>query len=328
MLKILHYLMIGVISCFNFVCAQDAEFSQYFANPLNLNPALAGNKMCPRITFNYRNQWPSIANGFITYTASYDMYMEKLHGGIGFSFMNDRAGQAYRSTAFSGIYNYGLNISSKVEINAAMQVTYQQNTLDWDKLVFADQIDTRQGVIIPETAEDKPDRLSKGFPDFSTGITVGYDKSMYWGVAVHHLSQPDISFYGKSALDIKITAHWGALFDLQKESSEGNTEHQTSLSPNILYQQQGKFHQLNMGCYLNKYPFTGGVWYRNNFENSDAIIAMLGLSFLDFKIGYSYDYSISRLAKVSGGSHELSLAWQLPRFEKQHKLHQLEVPNF
>ena len=68
--------------------------------------------------------------------------------------MNDRAGQAYRSTAFSGMYNYGLNVSPKVEVNAAMQVTSQQYTLDWDKLVFTDQIDTRQGVIIPETAEN------------------------------------------------------------------------------------------------------------------------------------------------------------------------------
>ena len=132
MLKILHYLMIGILSCLNWAFAQDAEFSQYYANPLNLNPALAGNKLCPRITLNYRNQWTSIANGFVTYTASYDMYVEKLHGGIGFVFLNDKAGQgAVSSTAFSGIYSYCLNVSDKMEVNTAMQLTYQQNKINF-----------------------------------------------------------------------------------------------------------------------------------------------------------------------------------------------------
>ncbi len=37
--------------------AQDAEFTQFYAAPLNLNPALTGAGKCHRITTNYRNQW-------------------------------------------------------------------------------------------------------------------------------------------------------------------------------------------------------------------------------------------------------------------------------
>ncbi len=46
--------------------AQDPEFTQFYANPLYLNPAFAGTARCPRICLNYRNQWPGITGTFVT----------------------------------------------------------------------------------------------------------------------------------------------------------------------------------------------------------------------------------------------------------------------
>ena len=66
------------------VFAQDPEFTQFYANPLYLNPAFAGTGRCPRIIMNYRNQWPELGDGpnggFVTYGISYDQHIEKLHG--------------------------------------------------------------------------------------------------------------------------------------------------------------------------------------------------------------------------------------------------------
>ena len=55
--------------------AQDPECSQFYANPLYLNPALAGVTICPKANANYRNQWPGIGKSFITYNVSYDQYV-------------------------------------------------------------------------------------------------------------------------------------------------------------------------------------------------------------------------------------------------------------
>jgi hypothetical protein len=54
--------------------AQDPNFSQFFASPLTLNPAMTGKfDGVYRVAGNYRNQWPTIYNAFTTYTASFDM---------------------------------------------------------------------------------------------------------------------------------------------------------------------------------------------------------------------------------------------------------------
>src|SRR6202007_1542836 len=53
--------------------AQDPGFSQFFASPLTLNPALTGKfNGTLRVAGNYRNQWPAINNAFITSTVSVD----------------------------------------------------------------------------------------------------------------------------------------------------------------------------------------------------------------------------------------------------------------
>jgi type IX secretion system PorP/SprF family membrane protein len=75
------------------VNSQDLHFTQFYANPLYLNPAYAGSVRCPRFVANYRNQWPGLAGNFVTYSASFDRHLDDLNGGIGVMFTSDRAGQ-------------------------------------------------------------------------------------------------------------------------------------------------------------------------------------------------------------------------------------------
>ena len=72
--------------------AQDPEFSQFYANPLYLNPAFAGSNNCPRVALNYRNQWPGLSGSFVTQSVSYDQRLGYNKGaGIGFLVTNDEA---------------------------------------------------------------------------------------------------------------------------------------------------------------------------------------------------------------------------------------------
>ena len=93
-------------------------------------------------------------------------------------------------------------------------------------------------------------------------------------------------------------------------------------------QQQGEYHQLNAGVYVNKYPLVVGAWFRHNFENADAVIALVGLQWESLRIGYSYDYTLSELQGNSGGAHEVSLSWQFNCIEKRRKIRAIKCPQF
>src|ERR1700684_3485651 len=67
------FLLLSFLSLIFMVRAQDPAFSQFFASPLTLNPALTGKfNGIVRVAGNYRNQWPTIDNAFITSTVSVD----------------------------------------------------------------------------------------------------------------------------------------------------------------------------------------------------------------------------------------------------------------
>jgi type IX secretion system PorP/SprF family membrane protein len=168
-----------------------------------------------------------------------------------------------------------------------------------------------------------------GDVDFSTGIVFGYNERLYIGAAAHHITMPDLAFYqgNTSRLDMKITVHAGALFDLQ-QGLQGSEVDKLSFSPNVVYMQQGDFHQLNGGMSVNVYPFVAGLWYRYNFENPDAAIVMLGFQQRQFKIGYSYDFTLSKMGLPAGGAHEISLAWFLPCPKKEFKYKAIKCPSF
>lgn len=299
--------------------AQDPAFSQFYANPLYLNPALAGSAICPRIVMNYRNQWPGIPATFVTYSASYDQYFEGISGGIGLQAYHDRAGTGIINTNhISGMYAYQLDVDRNFSIKAGFQVTYYQRAIDWTQLTFGDQIDRRYGFIY--NTNETPIENNVNALDFSAGF-LGFTENFYFGFAAHHLTQPNESFFdnAESRLPRKYTGHVGALIPLNSAVPE-----EGSISPNIIYQRQGEFNHLNLGMYLNKGVITGGVWYRWN----DALIFLVGLYTDQFRFGYSYDVTVSSLGTQTLGSHELSVTIMLPCPERGPRFRQLQCPKF
>lgn len=312
--------------------AQDPEFSQFYGNPLYLNPALAGAEICPRLVVNYRNQWPGLAKSFVSYNASYDQYVKKLHGGIGILFNMDNAGDGIlKTTQASLMYAFSLQASENLFINMAIQGTFYQKSLNWDMLDFYDEIDPQQGFIIP-TSEIPPNNTTVIQPDFSAGLAFGWKGILFGGVAANHMTQPELAFYTENTnkLPMKITGHFGANINLQGGSMgfAEDVEPTFYISPNILYQQQGEFHQINAGVYVIRLPIVVGTWFRHNFENADAIIALVGINYKNLRFGYSYDITLSKLKSNTGGAHEISLAWQFNCIEKRRKIHAIKAPGF
>ncbi len=313
--------------------AQDPEFTQFYANPMYLNPAFAGSSRCPRMVMNYRNQWPGIYKTYITYSASYDQHVDAISGGFGMIVTQDAAGDGtIKTTNASAIYSYYLPVTNAFSIKAGAQATYAQKSVDWNKLNFGDMIDNQYG-FINVTNEAAPENNMVNNIDFSAGL-LGYSSSFFIGAAVHHLTQPDEAFIspGVSPLPMKITAHTGAIIPMTSSSPKQrrrrrrnpNALPESSISPNILYQRQQDFQQLNLGLYLTKGPVVGGLWYRNQ----DAFIVLVGLMTTNFRFGYSYDVTVSKLSNASAGSHELSMTIQFNCRPKRKRFTPVSCPSF
>ncbi|MBK7939432.1 MAG: type IX secretion system membrane protein PorP/SprF [Lewinellaceae bacterium] len=90
------------------------------------------------------------------------------------------------------------------------------------------------------------------------------------------------------------------------------------ISPNFLFVSQGPYRQLNVGAYAGLGSVIAGVWYRHVL-NSDAAILMAGFRQGVFKMGISYDLTVSGLAGQSGGTYELSLGILFDKNENLRK---------
>lgn len=303
--------------------AQDPEFTQFYANPLYLNPAFAGTQICPRVSLNYRNQWPQLQNSFVTYSAAFDKYVRPLKGGVGLLVTSDQAGTGTLTTNSAAlIYSYQIPITRKFSLQAGAQVNYTEKRIDWDELTFGDMIDARRGFVY-ETQEQRRDQPAR-YPDFSFGA-LGYSQRFFGGFAVHHLTEPDESVIGEeSQLPRKFTVHGGAVIPVRIAGVERG-----SFSPNIMYRSQGNSNQINFGVYGTRGPVVGGLWFRQTFRNSDSFIALIGLYQDTYKVGYSYDITVSPLSnQESGGSHELSFTLQFGCRAPKRKLQTDRCPQF
>ncbi|MGL4599431.1 MAG: PorP/SprF family type IX secretion system membrane protein [Bacteroidia bacterium] len=313
------FIAFGLVICAGFsenLYAQDPEFTQFYANPLYLNPAFAGTARCPRICMNYRNQWPGISGTFVTYSASYDQHIDGIAGGVGLLFTNDRAGQGtINTTNISGMYSYQLNITREFSMKFGIQATYAQKSVDWSKLNFGDMIDPRRGFIY--NTNEVPNVTSRSNVDISTGI-LGYSRRYFFGFAWHHITQPDEGFLGVSKLPSKYTGHAGMVIPI------GGRYGESSFSPNVLFQKQQDFQQLNLGMYFTKGSLVGGAWYRGR----DSFILLLGIQQDLFKLGYSYDLTVSKLTNATAGSHEISFQMQFECKPKKKKFRTVSCPSF
>ena len=295
--------------------AQDPIYSQFYNAPLQLNPAFAGNSTTPLIAVNYRNQWPNWGpKAYATYSASFDQFFEFINSGFGVNISSDDAGDGILKTnRISGIYAYRLKFRSGLQAKIGMEASFTQNRLNWDKLIFLDQLDPNSfesggGTLFP-TDEIRPGDLSNNTFDFSFGI-LAFSPTFYGGLTIKHLNAPESQFITDpsnlfSGLPMRLSAHAGYTIELESGNNDGFG---TFLAPSIMIVKQSDFSQVNAGALFNKESFFGGAWLRYTFSNVDAVILAFGWRTDMFKLSYSFDFTISEASVLnSGGAHEMGV---------------------
>jgi type IX secretion system PorP/SprF family membrane protein len=300
--------------------AQDPIFSQFYAMPLQINPAFAGSAFAPRMGIAYRNQWTGFNSAYRTYAAFYEQRFERLNSGIGFNLEGDNAGDGiYKTTKFSTNFAYRLTITDELGVKFGVEAGMHQVNLDWDKLVFGDQLDAVDGISF-QSEEIRPDATNVSRLDISAGMMLLSSK-FYVGGAVKHLNTPNegillINDNLSRGLPMRYTVHGGSEIIVKR----GNKRQAPSfISPNFLFLAQGPYKQLNVGAYAGLRQFYAGAWHRTTFRNADAVILLAGFRDGVFKVGISYDFTVSGLSANAGSTFEVTMGVLLDNSERLRK---------
>ncbi len=228
------------------------------------------------------------------------------------------------------MYSFHFQLTRDINISAGLQASLVNNALDWNEnnMRFPGEIDPRMGFTLPSGAS-MPSSLSKWSADFNAGVLVSSTK-WYAGLAASHLTQPNQAFYSEDRVKMKFTVHGGCFLNADEESRRQSSLGLATpvISPNIVYQHQGGFNYFNYGLYLDWMPFLVGVWFRNGVESADAFIFQAGFQQDHYKIGYSYDVTVSKLANSTAGAHELTVGLLLPVPEHKKKVKAIRCPSF
>ena len=180
--------------------AQDHIYSQFFNAPLYLNPSLTGQfEGDIRMNMVYRNQWTGL-NGTLSYiNASADLNIPRFGGGVGLQFNRSSEGTAFLvKNNIAATYSYSVGADDFV-LSFGIQAGFTSRQIDWNKLVFSDQIDNRLGYIPGSiSSAQPPDQAHRFYFDPAAGINLVYRNFMA-GTAMYHINQPDESFSGAQA---------------------------------------------------------------------------------------------------------------------------------
>ena len=316
------------------VNAQDMHFTQFYASSLYLNPALAGAGVCSRVTLAYRNQWPTVAKAYTSYLASYDHYLPQNNLGIGLLLANDVAGSgSLKTTIISPTIAYEVSLSRFWALRFGVQPGVIIKSINKNNLLFGDQI-YRGGSSVPTVEEPFQ---SKTVFDIGSG-TMLYSSDLWIGASFKHLTRPIESLVvdGESRMPIYYNVHGGYKHNIKGSGAPGKDKQQITAAFN--YRGQQDFDQFDIGFYFTQSVINMGMWYRglpgvksykSGYSNDDALAFIIGVEANRFNFGYSYDITISKLAKYSGGAHEITTSFQMCAAKtKKKKLKLISCPKF
>ena len=313
---------------------------------LYMNPALAGYEQDFRILTTRRNQWVGLTEKFnsnlIELNITSNIKKRRISGGEinwtgGIYFIEDRANTVFKSYQIGLVpWTFHFQLPKNMYISMGLQNTMHFNTLDWNKLIFSDQINDYNNTVTASSVALPAFYSQNSFLDPSFGfiLTKHSDQNKksnntsFIGFAWHHLYPPMQSFYNDQGEATKIpqkfTFHGqyiGSFNDVVTESFnfwKVSYKHTLQGSNSVQKDDIG----LSLS-FANNIQLEGGVFYRmsrqiKEGENkvslmSESIIPLIRIRMgignnMGMELSYSYDYNISSLNNINSvATNEISL---------------------
>lgn len=269
---------------------QDAQFTQYMYNTININPAYAGSRGALSIFALHRTQWVGLDGAPVTNAASVNTPLNQSNLGLGVSIINDKIGPTTENTIAADL-SYTVPTSETFKLSFGIKATANIFNLDVNRL---------------NPVDDDPslrDFNNKFTPNFGAGVYLHSDKA-YVGFSVPNFIESnryddnEVAIF-KEKINYYLIA--GYVFDLNT-----SVKFKPALLTKIV---EGAPLQVDVsGNFMFNDKFVVGLAYRW----SAAVSAMVGFQVTDgMYIGYGYDHETTRLNNYNSGSHEIFLRYEI-----------------
>lgn len=292
-----------MFACYAGLAQQDAQYTQYMYNTININPAYAGSRGVTSIFGLHRAQWIGLDGAPTTNAFSINTPIKNTNIGFGLSIVNEVIGPVKNNT-FSADVSYSIKVTEDYKLSFGIKTSANLFNLD-------------TSLLNPKDINDPnlQNFSNKFTPNFGGGIYLHSDK-FYFGVSVPNFLE-----------NIKYNDNSIAVFK-ERTTFYGIGGYVFNLSPAVKFKPaflakvvSGAPLQVDVsGSFLFSDKFSLGAAYRL----SATISALAGFQVSDgIFIGYSYDMETTQLSKYNSGSHELFL-----RFEFFNKVSKMVTPRF
>jgi type IX secretion system PorP/SprF family membrane protein len=269
---------------------QDAQFTQYMYNTINVNPAYAGSRGVLSIFALHRTQWVGLDGAPVTNTVSINTPINGSKLGLGVSLVNDKIGPT-NENAISADLSYFIQTSDTWKLSFGMKATANLFDLDVTRL---DPVDA---------SDPSLQNYSKFSPNIGAGLYLHSDKA-YIGFSVpnfletNRYSDNSVKIF-KEKINYYLIA--GYVFDINST---------LKFKPAVLSKMvEGAPLQVDVSAnFLFNNKFMVGAAYRW----SASLSAMVGFQITEgMYIGYGYDRETTNLKNYNSGSHEVFLRYEL-----------------
>ena len=325
--------ILALLLIFNNYAGQEPVFSQYYFNPMYLNPALSGMDNNFRLFVNNKNQWSKVPAQFNTSSISFDTWQNHQNSALSMLYSTGNEGESYFRTDrfhFGGAYRLFDVFPSPIAWQFGFHYQNITKRLDWSRMVFSDELDPYLGnvystsFIIPNSNRFNTSNLALGTVityhikrgTKSRRFHLPIDLDIEIGLAVHDFIQRGNSFVNDTyKSNRRYTLHGSMIWPFSKNKISGGVKH------SALYVEQGNLSTLQIGlAEMWIYPLHLGLFYRqqmtsldDDFDRFEALYFIFGYqkvfeqSNLSITMSYSRDFTISELGAYSGGTNEISL---------------------
>ena len=292
-----------MLTCYSGFAQQDAQYTQYMYNTININPAYAGSRGVMSVFGLHRTQWVGLDGAPTTNTFSFNTPISNSNLGVGFSLVNDRIGPTSDNTISADI-SYTIPMNEVYKLSFGVKASGNIFNLDTDKLDPSNPIDPNLQNFNNEFS-----------PNFGAGVYLHSDK-LYLGLSVPNFLQD--SKYNDNEVAVfqeRMNFYFigGYVFDVSPS---------IKFKPAVLTKMvTGSPLQVDASAnflFFDKFMLGGA------YRWDAAVSALAGFQVTDgLFIGYSYDMETTQLRRYNSGSHEVFL-----RFELFNKVSKMVSPRF